>query len=278
MIAALLGFVVGWSTLGYIVSRYLVRMDVADIGWGSGIVVLTWILIPTPQGLIGLWVGMVTLWGLRLTLHITQRHRSTDEDPRYAAWRTAWGPRLWWRSWLQVFVLQTTLMLLVASPAVMIAGAVAGGPVGVADGSRLTDLPSWISSLGFWTSLSVAGIGLILETWSDAVLARHRQRHPGEVCRRRPWGWTRHPNYLGEVIFWWGIGLAAAFVVIPLGTPTSSAAVLLAGCLVGPATITYLLLCVSGVPMMEARMRDKEKYTDYLRDVPRFLPFTRPTS
>lgn len=278
MIATLLVFVVGWSTLGYILSRYLGRMDVADIGWGAGIVVLTWILIPAPQGMIGLWVGMVTLWGLRLAFHIIQRHRRTDEDPRYAAWRTAWGQTLWWRSWLQVFVLQTSLMLLVASPAVMIAGAVDLETIAVQDSLRPNDLTSVIASVGFLASLGMAGIGLILESWSDAVLARHRQRHPGVVCRRRPWGWTRHPNYLGEVIFWWGIGLAAAFVVIPWGTPGFSAILRLAGCLVGPATITYLLLRVSGVPMMEARMRGKEKYADYLRDVPRFWPFLRPTS
>jgi steroid 5-alpha reductase family enzyme len=72
------------------------------------------------------------------------------------------------------------------------------------------------------------------------------------------WATSRHPNYFGEVTLWWGIGLMSV-----------------AGgwwALIGPAAITYLILYVSGVPMLEKKMATDPKYADYLKKTSRFVP------
>jgi len=103
----------------------------------------------------------------------------------------------------------------------------------------------------------------VIESVADWQLHRFRRRSttPGATMDRGLWSWSRHPNYFGESCLWWGLGLIAS--AAPGGWIG----------LVGPALITFLLLRVSGVPMLEAGLLARQPgYADYVRRTSAFLP------
>lgn len=191
---------------------------------------------------------MVALWALRLWLYLLLRARGAPEDPRYAAFRQRFGPeRYWWFSLFQVFWLQGALAFLISAPLFWAAAAGAPDPI------------SWTDALG--AVLFVTGFGF--EVVADAQLARFR-RDPsrrGSVLDQGLWRYSRHPNYFGEALLWWGFGLTA--FDRPWGFVT----------LLGPALMTFLLLRVSGVTMLDAQLtRSKPGYAEYVRRTSAFIP------
>lgn len=237
-----------WSLAWYLVSLRFKRMDVADVAWGLGFVLialLTWLPMEEFDLRATVVTGMVALWGLRLAWHIGRRNLRKSEDSRYAAWRAEWGTTVLWRSFLQVFVLQTVLLVIVAMPILAVNGHPAGG---------------W----GFFDTLGLLLFlyGFGMEIVADQQLADFLRdpSNKGKVLDTGVWATSRHPNYFGEVTLWWGIGLMSV-----------------AGGwwgLIGPAAITYLILHVSGVPMLEKKMATDPKYADYLKKTSRFVPRT----
>lgn len=243
-----LAFVAIWSTGGWIASRILGRMDIADVLWGPGIAVANTLALAPWNGITpatGILLAGVWLWALRLTVHISRRNARKSEDARYAAWRNDWVPRVEIRSYLQVFLLQTVLILPMAAPGMALAGP--------------DTVPMWLTGLG--SALFVTG--WVVETVADRQLADflRQTQNRGQVMRTGLWAFSRHPNYLGEVVLWWGLGLMAA----PIGLAAS-------------AVITWLILNVSGVPMLERKWAADPKYADYLRTVPRFWPWSSKTT
>ena len=237
-----------WSLGWYLVSVRFKRMDVADVAWGLGIAgigLLTRLHLEAFDLRATIVTGLVGLWGIRLAWHIGRRNLRKTEDARYAAWRKEWGSTVGWRSFLQVFVLQTVLMVIVATPLI----AVNGHPVG-----------GW----GFFDTLGLFLFlyGFRMEIVADKQLADflNDPSNKGKVLDTGVWASSRHPNYFGEVTLWWGIGLMS----IASGW----------WALIGPAAITYLILYVSGVPMLERKMEADPKYADYLKKTSRFVPRT----
>jgi steroid 5-alpha reductase family enzyme len=221
-------------------------MDVADVAWGLGFVLiawLTWLQSDAPSLRATLVTGLVTLWGLRLAWHIGRRNLRKSEDARYAAWRKEWGSTVGWRSFLQVFALQTVLMAIVATPLIAVNTHPASG---------------WGFFDTFGLLLFLYGFGM--EIVADKQLADflNDPANKGKVLDTGVWATSRHPNYFGEVTLWWGIGLMS----IASGW----------WALIGPAAISYLILYVSGVPMLEKKMEADPKYADYLRKTSRFVP------
>ena len=136
-----------------------------------------------------LLAGMVTVWGLRLAVHIGTRNHGRGEDPRYRAWRERWGRWFVPRSFLQVYVLQGTIVLVISAP-VLLAVWQPGGPLGPLDAAGVL----------------VWAVGLVFEAVGDAQLLRF-VRDPsrrGLVLDTGLWRYTRHPNYFGEALLWWG--------------------------------------------------------------------------
>ena len=124
---------------------------------------------------------------MRLAAHIFARH--DGEDHRYAAMRHKFGARWWWWSLVQVFLLQAILMWFIAAPlvAVMLSSR---APMGVLD----------------YLGVGIAAAGFLFEALADVQLARFRldPRNKGKVMDRGLWRWSRHPNYFGESVMWWG--------------------------------------------------------------------------
>ncbi|MBM3295781.1 MAG: DUF1295 domain-containing protein [Candidatus Aminicenantes bacterium] len=229
----------------------VVRKDnsVADIGWGPGFVgvaLLAYFRNPgwTPRRLLVL--GMVLAWGLRLAVHIFLRNRNKGEDFRYAAWRAKWGKFFLIRSYLQVFLLQGILLLLICVPVLFVLGDRRGGLGGLA-----------VAGAAVWL------FGFFFEAAADLQLARFKRRpeNKGRIITTGLWRYSRHPNYFGEAVLWWGIFFVA------LSVPGGWMAV------IGPLTITCLLRFVSGVPILERKYRGRPDFEDYARRTNAFVPW-----
>lgn len=187
---------------------------------------------------------LIGLWSLRLGGHIAARSRGAPEDARYAALRESWGKgyELCMFGFLQIQAAAAALLQL---------------PVALAAAAPWPPAP--VALLGF----AIALAGLAVEAVADAQLRRFRRSAGhGKVCDTGLWALSRHPNYLGEFLFWLGLALIA--LPAPFGVLA----------LVGPAFIYWLLVHVSGIPPLEAAMlRSRgEAYAAYQRRVPAFFP------
>lgn len=240
--------VLGFALVGYLLSRLLGRNDVADILWGLGFVVVAFYLFHNhhlhQRGL--LICLLVVLWGLRLSGYLALRNLQKTEDFRYKKWREAWGPAFWWRSLLQVFLLQGFFMYLIALPLAFAAW----------DGSTLKLVDSILDPFAMGGTL-IWAIGFGWQAVADAQLYRFSQhKQSGQILTTGLWALSRHPNYFGEILMWWGIWI----ITMEWWT------------IISPITITWLLVRVSGVPMLEARYKDNPDYAAYVQRTPALLP------
>jgi steroid 5-alpha reductase family enzyme len=237
-------------TLLWLLSLQLKNASIVDIFWGPGFMLVTWLAFAlAPQGYLPRKVLvslLATVWGLRLALHIGIRNRGRPEDFRYARWRTANGPRWWWLSYIQVFLLQGLLMWIISAP--LIAAQTAGFP------AILTPL-DWLGAL-IWA------FGLLFELIGDAQLAQFKAdpRNQGRILTRGLWKYTRHPNYFGEAVLWWGFYILA----VAAGKWWT---------IFSPILMTFLLLRVSGVAMLERALQLRPGYEEYMRRTSAFFPW-----
>lgn len=236
---------------GYSLSRILKRNDVADPLWGLGFisVALLHLILNrdnfTLRGVV--IVGFVLLWGLRLSAHLFLRIKQNPiEDPRYSAMRKSWGAKEPLNALVKVFGLQGILMGLIAMPI---------GFVIQAEASIMGPFD--------FVGLTLFAVGFLIEAVADAQLVQFKKSHKrsGEVLRDGLWGLCRHPNYLGEILIWWGIYAVAC--AVPLGAFT----------IFSPILITWLLLRISGVPLLEKRMKERgAEFEHYILSTPAIVP------
>ena len=229
----------------WMLSLALEDSSIVDIFWGLGFALVAWVVVLrvgwSPRG--ALAVALVTVWGLRLAVHLAVRNIGKGEDQRYQAMRRARGSTWWWKSLVIVFTFQGVLMWVVSLP--LQEAIIRGGPLGPVDALA--------------TAVFVAG--LFFETVGDWQLVRFKAQPEsrGRVMDRGLWRYTRHPNYFGDFLVWWGLyGLALA-----------------AGAwwtLVGPLVMSFLLLRVSGVTLLEQGMKSRPGYEAYVRRTSTFFP------
>ncbi|MEQ8363462.1 MAG: DUF1295 domain-containing protein [Cyclobacteriaceae bacterium] len=225
-------YATGW----FLVSVILQRNDIADIAWGLGYVLLCgWLFLTQPNGSLNLLLyALVGLWGVRLSTHIYIRNRGKGEDFRYKQWRTEWGKSFYWRSYLQVYLLQAFFLVIICTPLLW-------ASLFVAD---------WSLFAGIGLSLWIPGF--LFQSIGDYQLAQFiKTKQPGEIMQKGLWKYSRHPNYFGEILMWWGIYC----IVLPL--PNSWWTI------ISPMTITLLLVFVSGVPMLEKKYEGNVAYEAY---------------
>jgi steroid 5-alpha reductase family enzyme len=247
-----LALLVGTTTLLWLVSLRLRDASIIDLFWGLGFVIAAWatrVQGPvTPASI--LLPAAVTLWGVRLSVYLGARNLGHGEDRRYAAMRAARPRHFWWWSYLAIFLFQAILCALIGLPAVV--GQVATRP----EGLTLFDLAGGALFL----------FGFLYESIADWQLARFKRdpANAGRVMDQGLWRHTRHPNYFGEAVLWWGIWLMAS--AAPDARWTA----------IAPALITFLLLRVSGVSLLESTIVDRRPaYADYIRRTNAFLPGPR---
>jgi steroid 5-alpha reductase family enzyme len=233
-------------------SLRLVDCSVVDLYWGFGFGVIAWILVAlsgnTAPGAL-LLAALVSLWSARLGGHLLQRHRKAEaEDPRYADMRRRHGeawPRL--SFWL-VFMLQAIVMWLIALP------------LHLALGTANPETAGSTALIGLGVLLFSAGF--TMEAIADAALARFKSdpANAGRLLTTGLFSWSRHPNYFGETVLWWGFGIMA------FGLSGQWAVFF------GPALLTLLLIKVSGIPPLEAHLSSRPGFADYVAATSPFIP------
>lgn len=237
-----------YMNIWFVVSLIKKRNDLADIAWGLGFILISWMsfFISENSGTRGLLVGsLVSIWGLRLAWHIHSRNKGKSEDFRYLAWRKEWGRLFYLRSYLQVYLLQGFFLFLIAIP--------------IMETNKNLDLS--FASLDF-IGVLVWIIGFYFEARADAELAYFLKdpANKGKIIQSGLWKYSRHPNYFGEVILWWGI-----FIVSLGNSPFLHT-------LISPLTITILILFVSGIPILEKKYIGNPDFEEYKKRTSVFFP------
>lgn len=221
-----------------------------DVFWGPGFIVVGVFYLAASNGTAGprAWLvfGLTTLWAARLALHLGLRNFGAAEDFRYRSWREQSGRSFWWISLFKIFLLQAVVLWIVSSPLLLAHSENARRELALFD----------------VIGVAVFFFGLAWEVLADLQLERFK-RDPnttGRILNTGLWGLSRHPNYFGEAVLWWGLGLLAA-----------PAAGWMAA--IGPAMITFLLMKVSGVAMLDAALVERRPgYDEYIRSTPAFFP------
>lgn len=235
------------AALTWIVSVLQRNVTIVDSLWSLLFVFGAWTyahVVGLPGPRVTLLLALVTAWGLRLALYLSWRNLGHEEDRRYQAIRRRNEPNFAFKSLYLVFALQAVLAWIISLPLV---GAVA--------------VPEPLGLLDF-VGAALCVVGLVFEAGGDWQLARFKRdpANAGKVMDRGLWRYTRHPNYFGDFCVWWGfyaIALAAgAWWSVP-----------------GPLLMSYLLLKVSGVRLLERDIgKRRPEYADYVRRTNAFFP------
>ena len=244
-----LAAVVALFTALWLVSLLVRNSSIVDMWWGPGILLIgvTYAVTSNSAGdRDSVVVGLLALWAVRLAWHIGARNIGHGEDFRYAKWRRERGASWWWFSYFKVFILQAVIAWIISMPLYFAIAAPAP--------ARFT---AWDAA-----GAILFAVGFLFEAIGDEQLRRFKNdpANKGRVLDTGLWRYTRHPNYFGEALLWWGFGL---FGVAAGGY---------AG-LIGPAIMTFLLIRVSGVSLLEQTLKEsKPEYHDYIRRTSSFLP------
>ena len=236
---------------GWIYSLIKDNVTISESPWGLCFMLITWLTWLQSDG----WFYrktiiaiLVTLWGIRLFIHITKRNAGKGEDPRYTEWRKQYGDNFRLVSLFKVFLVQALFSWIIALS--MQAG-------------QLSQTPE------IFTIFDIAGIiiwaaGFIIESSADRQLSRFlaNPANKGKVMKQGLWRYSRHPNYFGESSMWWGI------FIISLSVPWGWATV------ISPIVITYTLLRITGVTLMEETIfGNNPEYKEYVNKTSSFIPW-----
>jgi len=233
--------------LTWVVSVFKRDVSIVDSIWSLVLLGLcaTYFLLyeySTARGTIVL--ALTAVWAVRLSAYITWRNRGEPEDARYQAMRRKYSPNFAIKSLGIVFLLQGVLAWIISLP---LLAAVAGSkPLHLLDAAAVT----------------LVVLGILFESIADAQLAAFKagKDSHGKVLDTGLWRYTRHPNYFGECCVWWGFYLFA----FAAGGWWS---------IISPLLMTFLLLRVSGVALLERDIRERRPdYADYIERTNAFVP------
>jgi steroid 5-alpha reductase family enzyme len=258
-----LSTVVLWLLVAFAVSRIVHRHAVIDVFWGSGFLVVyaesllfahaasgsstpPWFSVGS-AGDVRIWLlVLVALWSLRLSGYLAIRQRGAGEDPRYTRiLRGARGKNETLYALKMIYGFQMVLLFFISIPLQFMAFA--------------TTSLIGLAGVGF----SVIVIGIAFESLADFQLRRFlaNPANRGTTLTTGLWATTRHPNYFGDAVVWWGIFIVVASTRWGLLSIAS------------PVAMTYLLTSVSGKPMLEAKLtKTREGYAQYVATTSGFIP------
>lgn len=245
-----------YFTMLFVIATVIHNNSIVDIGWGLGFAILAIVLGISQQSISGEGLSIadyvlpicVVLWGSRLAWHIGLRNIGKGEDFRYVNMRKKFGNHPYLMAYLRVFMLQMFFMLVVAQPIVY----------SIAKTNHISSVFLVIGCILFIIGFGFEAIG----DWQLSVFKKDK-KNKGKLMTKGLWAYTRHPNYFGEALLWWGI---ATMAIDSLG----SVALYLS-----PLIMTLLLYFVSGVPLLEEKYKDREDFKEYKRHTNKFIPMPR---
>ena len=231
----------------------LIKRDasIVDGFWGLGFVAIAVSCYLVADGYHSrktLITALTAMWGIRLAIHIFWRNFGKGEDFRYQAMRKRFGKRFPIISLFTVFGLQGVLMWIISLP------------IQIAEISPQPLRLTWLD----WLGASLWLIGFLFESIGDLQLTLFRVNpsNKGKVMDRGLLRYTRHPNYFGDALMWWGL------FVIAMATPAGWWTV------IGPLIMTGLLMKVSGVALLEKTLtKTKPEYASYIQRTNAFFPW-----
>lgn len=253
MFAYLIGvfiLVIAYFSTLFLIAQIRNNNSIVDIGWGLGFVLiaiysLIYALFTHSISLTQVVVTIfVMMWGLRLFIYISIRNFNKPEDFRYVEMRKKWKrPRI--DAFFKVFMSQAGFMLVISLPI----------------------LTAYISNQNTHPIMTIIGgliflTGLFFETVGDAQLRKFikNKANKGHIMQSGLWKYTRHPNYFGETLIWWGLFVSVSTL------PYFYVA------LISPLVITTLLLFVSGVPLLEKKYKNNPEFIEYAKRTSIFFP------
>jgi steroid 5-alpha reductase family enzyme len=246
-----LAAIMAMMTTLWIISIPIKNVSIVDLFWGFGFVVACSIFFVTTDGLEArkiLLLGMVIIWGLRLSIYLAWRNVGKGEDFRYKKFRQDYGEhRYWWVSFFQTFLLQGVLMWLISAPLL------AAQYYGQDKALNILD----------YFGLIIWLIGFVFEAGGDFQLARFKANpaNKGKVLNKGFWRYTRHPNYFGDAAVWTGYGI----ICISAGSYLP---------VLGSVLMIALIIKVSGVALLEKSLKvSKPEYRDYIEKTSAFIPW-----
>ena len=246
ILAAMLAFFV----VTFVIAQVQKNNGLIDITWGLSFMLSTLVslLLGKPEGAVPIVISVLVLvWGARLSWYLIRRNVGKPEDFRYANMRNTWDPKTFYiRMFVQIYLLQLVLNFLI----------------------NLTTITTNLQDLAGWSLLATFGlvlwlIGFFFEAVGDRQLRQFRANpaNKGTLIQTGLWRYTRHPNYFGEATQWWGI-----FLLAVSGGRNY-------WLILSPLLITFFLLYVSGVPMLEKKYEGRADWEDYKRRTPKFFPW-----
>lgn len=241
--------VLSYMFVAFAVASLKKNNGIADVAWGVGFIIAAFVSAATNERLTErklLVSALVLLWGLRLSSYLWMRMHGRSEDWRYHLRREPWGRFSAIESFFQVFVVQGILLLIIALPVIYV-NTYSGTGLGLLDALGLL----------LWSG------GFFVESVADYQLFRFKrnEKNKDRILMDGLWRFSRHPNYFGEVLMWWGIFTIA--LSVPGGYATAF----------GPILLTLLLLRVSGIPVAERRFQGDPDYEQYRKRTSAFVPW-----
>uniref|UniRef100_UPI00404A6AB9 DUF1295 domain-containing protein n=1 Tax=Fulvivirga sp. TaxID=1931237 RepID=UPI00404A6AB9 len=248
-------FIAALATFAFMVTFYLAALakndySIVDVAWGLGFVNITVVSLLFGEAISvqkAIFSLSILIWGLRLASYLYIRNSAVGEDYRYQEMRKSWGHTHKLQAFFKVFMLQGGLMLIIALPIVHV----------------ISNTTFEISAFWQYLGLGLAVIGLAFEIVADSQMWQFKkdETKKGTVLNTGLWRYSRHPNYFGETIFWWGVFLLAFNSEIPFYF------------IISPLLITTLLLKVSGVTLLEKKLGKNSKYQEYQNSTSAFIPW-----
>jgi steroid 5-alpha reductase family enzyme len=197
--------------------------------------------------------SLVLIWAIRLATYVYIRNRGKPEDYRYKAMRERWKKNVALKSFFKVYLFQGIIVFLVDIPVWF---------------TNISENPQVVSLLDFggitlWLGAIIWLIGFLFETIADFSLYKFIQdpANQGKIMTKSVWKYSMHPNYFGEVTQWWGLFVIA--LAVPFGFIS----------FIGPAYITFQIIKVSGVKLLDKRFEGNEEYAAYKRRTSSFIPW-----
>lgn len=232
----------------FLVAVAIKNNTIVDVAWGTGfllIAIISLLLNPHFHARQIITLVLIFLWASRLSGYLFLRLWAKPEDARYKQMRNQWGAKALWYSFIYVFMLQGALLLIIAYPIMLIN---TNSQAGLAQ----LDLIGVI----IWST------GFIIESIADWQMYQFKSKpHTKSILTTGIWRYSRHPNYFGESLMWWGIFIIA----LNVGWGLTAA--------ISPILLTFLLLFVSGIPLAEKQLESNPEFQEYKRKTSPFVPW-----